>query len=190
MKTKAFISLVIAMSAVIPAAAQNRNVLAKAENVSGGRFTVASRTSRGAAVYGTSRLSAATLNAVDKGLTDLFAVARRNGYTRKLNYSDYTIYIARPDRTRNAQGQYSPGIALPTAQYAGSIYDQGGFMYVAGAVIYNNPCAFLIVESRDMNSISDFVRYEGEHLILYHNDRRRYNATADHSQGGGHPILQ
>jgi hypothetical protein len=34
------------------------------------------------------------------------------------------------------------------------------------------------------------VRYEGEHIVLYNNDRRRFQATLDHSQGGGHPILQ
>jgi hypothetical protein len=34
------------------------------------------------------------------------------------------------------------------------------------------------------------VRYEGEHLVLYHNDRRRYQRTFDHSKGGSHPILQ
>ena len=35
-----------------------------------------------------------------------------------------------------------------------------------------------------------FVRFEGEHIVLYQNDRRRYQETADHSRGGGHPILQ
>ena len=50
---------------------------------------------------------------------------------------------------------------------------------------------FVIAEhTRDLNRVSDVVRYEGEHLVLYHNDRRRYSQTADHSQGGGHPILQ
>lgn len=190
MKTKALISIVFGLFAIISVAAQNGNVLAKAESVSGDTFTVSSRTPKGAAVYSSGRASKIVLNAVDKGLTDLFAVARKNGYTRKLNYSDYSIYIARPDRTNNAQGQYSPGIAIPTGQYAGSMYDKGGYMYVAGMVIYNNPCAFLIVDSRDSASISDFVRFEGEHLVLYHNDRARYNATADHSRGGGHPILQ
>ncbi len=131
------------------------------------------------------------LNAIDTGLTDLFAVARKNGYSRKLNYSDYSIYIANPDRSKNADGQYSPDIAVNAGQYAGSIYDKGGYIYAAGMVIYNNPCAFLIGEhTKDLERISEVVRYEGEHLVLYHNDRQRYNATADHSRGGGHPILQ
>lgn len=108
----------------------------------------------------------------------------------RLNYSDYTIYIARSDRTTNAAGEYSPDFAVGASQYAGSVYDQGGYIYAAGMVIANNPCTFMIAEhERNFERVSDVVRYEGEHLVLYHNDRRRYAETADHSRGGGHPIL-
>ncbi len=173
------------------ASAQNRTVLATAERVTGDRFTVAVRTPRGAGVYAVTRPSSTVLNAIDKGLTDLFAVARKNGYYKRLNYSDYTVYIARADRTKDSQGQYSPDIAVGADQYAGSIYDQGGFVYAAGMVIANDPCSFVIAEhTKNFERISNVVRYEGEHLVLYHNDRRRYAATADHSKGGGHPILQ
>lgn len=168
-----------------------QGVVTKAENITGDRFTYSTTTPKGASVYAVKKPSAAVLNAIDKGLTDLFAVARKNRYSRKLNYSDYTIFIARADRTKNGEGAYSPDIAVGAAQYAGSIYDQGGFIYAAGMVISNNPCAFVIAEhTKEFNRISDVVRYEGEHLVLYHNDRRRYSATADHSQGGSHPILQ
>ena len=166
-------------------------MLATAERVTGDRFTVAVRTPRGAGVYAVTRPSSTVLNAIDKGLTDLFAVARKNGYYKRLNYSDYTVYIARADRTKDSQGQYSPDIAVGADQYAGSIYDQGGFVYAAGMVIANDPCSFVIAEhTKNFERISNVVRYEGEHLVLYHNDRRRYAATADHSKGGGHPILQ
>ena len=124
-------------------------------------------------------------------LTDLFAVARKNGYSRKTSYADYTIFIASADRTTNSAGKYSPDIAVGAAQYAGSVYDQGGFIYAAGMVISNNPCAFVIAEhTKNFERIQEVVRYEGEHLILYHNDRQRYLATMDHSKGGGHPILK
>jgi hypothetical protein len=137
------------------------------------------------------RPSAAVLNAIDKGLADLFAVSRKNGYSRRLNYSDYSVFIGLADRTKDYQGQYSPDIQIPVYQYAGSIYDKGGYMYAAGMVISNEPCAFVIAEhTRDLDRVSNVVRYEGEHLVLYHNDRPRYSATADHSRGGGHPILQ
>ena len=180
---------VLAVSQAVPA--QNSRLVAEAQRISGDRFNCAGRTPRGAAVYAVDRPSQAMLNAIDKGLADLFAVARKNGYGRRLNYSDYTIFIARPDRTQNAAGQYSPDIAVGAAQYAGSEYDQGGYIYAAGMVISFNPGAFVIAEhARDLNRVSDVVRYEGEHIVLYHNDRRRFSQTADHSRGGGHPILQ
>lgn len=171
--------------------AQNAKVLAKAQSITGDRFTVAARTSRGATIYAVNRPSQAVLNAIDKGLTDLFAVARKNGYRNRLNYTDYTIYIARADRTKDSAGQYSPDFAIGADQYAGSVYDQGGFIYAAGMVLAYTPCSFIIAEhSKDLDRVSNVVRYEGEHIVLYHNDRSRYNATADHSKGGGHPILQ
>ncbi len=170
---------------------QNRNVLAAAERITGDRFTFTTRTPRGASVYAVSRPSSTVLIAIDKGLTDLFAVARKNGYRNRLNYNDYSIYIGKADRIKDSQGQYSPDIAVGAAQYAGSVYDQGGYIYAAGMVIANDPCSFVIAEhTKSFERISNVVRYEGEHLVLYHNDRRRYAATADHSKGGGHPILQ
>lgn len=173
------------------AAAQNAKVLAKAQSITGDRFTVAARTSRGASVYALNRPSTAVLTAIDQGLTDLFAVARKNGYSSRLNYTDYTIYIARADRTKDSAGQYSPDFAIGADQYAGSIYDQGGFIYAAGMVLAYTPCSFIIAEhAKDLDRVSNVVRYEGEHIVLYHNNRSRYNATADHSKGGGHPILR
>jgi hypothetical protein len=170
---------------------QDRRVLAKAEQITGDRFSIAARTPKGANVYAVNRPSASVLNAIDKGLADLFAVSRKNGYSKRLNYSDYSVFIGRADRTKDYQGQYSPDIEIPVFQYAGSIYDKGGYMYAAGMVISNEPCAFVIAEhTRDVDRVSNVVRYEGEHLVLYHNDRARYAATADHSRGGGHPILQ
>ena len=186
------LSLIILVSGfALSVIAQDRNLLANAMRVTGDRFTVAVRTPKGASVIAVSRPSATVLKAIDKGLTDLFAVSRKNGYNKRLNYSDYSIFIGKADRLKDSQGQYSPDIAVAANQYAGSVYDQGGFIYAAGMVISNDPCSFVIAEhTKDFDRISNVVRYEGEHLVLYHNDRRRYAATADHSKGGGHPILQ
>jgi hypothetical protein len=170
---------------------QGRGAIAQAQRITGDRFMVATRTPNGANVYAVRRPSAAMLAAIDSGLSDLFAVARRNRYTRGLSYSSYTIFIGNADRDRDSAGRYSPDIAVGAAQYAGTDYDQGGYVYAAGMVISFNPMTFVIAEhTQDFNRVSDVVRYEGEHLVLYHNDRRRYSQTADHSQGGGHPILQ
>lgn len=169
---------------------ENPRVTAAAERISGDRFRFSARTARGANVYAVNQPSRQMLDKIDQGLTDLFAIARKNNYRARTNYSDYSIYIANPDRTKNSDGNYSPDIAVSAAQYAGSIYDQGGFIYAAGMIVANNPCAFLIADHRNnLERVAEVVRFEGEHLILFHNDRRRYQQTADHSTNGGHPIL-
>lgn len=196
MKKKLFISLVIlavliSIGLVGSATAQNRRALAEAQRITGDTFRVAIRTPRGANIYAVTQPNAAMLAAIDQGLTDLFAVSRKSRYSRRLNYSDYTVFVAKADREKNADGGYSPDIAVGAAQYAGTDYDQGGYIFAAGMVISNDPASFVIAEhKRDLKRVSDIVRYEGEHLVLYHNDRRRYSQTADHSKGGGHPILQ
>lgn len=186
--------LIVALTAVAGLTgvfAQNRQVLAEAERVTQDRFAVGLRTPKGANVYAVRQPNAQMLAAIDKGLDDLFAVARNNGYSRRLRHRDYSVFIGKADRTRDSAGKYSPDIAVGAAQYAGTDYDQGGFIYAAGMVIAFNPMAFVIAEhERDYARVSDLVRFEGEHLVLFHNDRRRYQQTADHSQGGGHPILQ
>jgi hypothetical protein len=186
-----FTIVLIVFASLQIADAQNRKSLTEAERVSGDKFTFTAKTPQGAHVYGVKKPSDAVLTAVDKGLTDLFAVARKNNYRKRLNYSDYSIFIANADRTKNFEGNYSPDIAIGAAQYAGTIYDKGGYIYAAGMVINFDPCAFVIAEhTREFSRISEVVRYEGEHLVLYHNDRQRFESTKDHSKGGGHPILQ
>lgn len=186
-----FTLLALLVAGYQTSSAQNRRTLSEAQRITGDQFTIATRTPRGANVYAVTKPNAAMLAAIDQGLTDLFAVARKNRYSRKLNYSDYTVFVAKADREKNADGNYSPDIAVGAAQYAGTDYDQGGFIYAAGMVISNDPAAFVIAEhKKDLKRVSDIVRFEGEHLVLYHNDRRRYGQTADHSKGGGHPILQ
>lgn len=185
-------AVIFAANLFVPA--QNRaeqTVLAEAERISKDKFNFVVKTPKGARVYGVKNPSSQMLGAIDKGLTDLFAIAKTHKYKKRLTYSDYLIFIASPDRQKNYDGNYSPDIAIGAAQYAGTIYDKGGYIYAAGMVIAYNPCAFIIGEhTKDFNRVSDVVRFEGEHLVLYHNDRKLYNATADHSKGGGHPILQ
>lgn len=194
-KGLAALALVAALAgSVTPAAAQRRGgggLLAQAERVTGDRFRFESQTPAGVRIYSVSRPHRAALNAIDGGLSQLFAAARRRGYRAALSHADYTVFIARADRTRNADGAYSPDIALGAAQYRGSVYDQGGYVFAAGMVLSNNPPAFIIAEhEQQFNRVADVARYEGEHIVLYHNDRRLYARTADHSRGGSHPILQ
>jgi hypothetical protein len=195
---KKFLSIAIVFAALLmtddSAYAQadtDKAVIAEAERISGDSFPKKKKTPKGALVYGVNKPSKDVLKAIDKGLKNLFEVAKKNGYSAKLNYSDYVVFIAKSDRDKDANGNYSPDIAVNAGQYKDSIYDKGGYIFAAGMVVAYQPCAFLIGEhTKDFNRISDVVRYEGEHLVLYHNDRKRFNETADHSKGGGHPILQ
>lgn len=189
-----FVGVLLMCGSVRSVGAQSRldrQLLAQAEKESGDRFTAQTSTPRGVRVFAVTRPRAEMLRAIDDGFTTLFAVARKHGYRARLDYSSYTVFIARPDRTKDSQGGYSPDIAVPAGQYAGSGYDQGGFIYAAGKVLAFNPSSFIVAE-HDGNTqrVSDIVRYEGEHIILYYNDRALYEKTKDHSKGGGHPILQ
>ncbi len=189
--------LVVCLATVVPSVSSqpgryvNPMLVASAERVTGDRFRVATSTPNGVSVVAINQPRQDVLNAIDRGLAELFDVARRHGYRNHLNFSDYTVFIGRADRTKNSAGEYSPDIAVQAAQYAGSVYDQGGFIYAAGMVLAFNPSAFVIAEhDRDLSRISNVVRYEGEHIVLYYNDRSLYARTADHSRGGSHPILQ
>lgn len=166
-------------------------LLNEAEKITKDSFSFSTKTPNGAKVYSVNKTNYKMLTAIDRGLSDLFTKARKNNYKKRLNYSDYTIFIGKADRTKDSNKNYSPDIAVNAGQYAGSDYDQGGFIYAAGMVLAYNPCAFIIAEhTKDLQRVSDVVRFEGEHLVLYHNDRKLYNKTADHSGGGGHPILK
>lgn len=166
-------------------------LLQRAEQLSGDKFTIVTKTKKGAKIYAVNSPRKELLNAIDKGLNDLFAVAKKYRYRQKLKHKDYIIFIAKADRQTDSDGNYIPNFSIPVAQYAGTDYDKGGFMYAAGMVIANNPLAFMIAENeKKLEQISEVVRFEGEHLVLYHNDRKRYDQTADHSKGGGHPILK
>jgi hypothetical protein len=171
--------------------AVDSRLVARAEQITGDRFSIVTSTPNGVTVVALSQPRREVLDAIDRGFTDLFAIAQRHGYRSHLNYADYTVFVARPDRTKDSSGEYSPDIAVAAGQYAGSGYDQGGYIYAAGMVLAFNPSAFIIAEhERDWQRISNVVRFEGEHLVLYYNDPALYQRTADHSRGGSHPILQ
>lgn len=169
----------------------NPALVSRAEQITGDSFPIVTSTPGGVNVLARTIPRRDVLGAIDRGFAELFAIARRHGYRNRLSFNDYTVFIGRADRTTDSRGQYSPDIAVPAQQYAGSYYDQGGFIYAAGMVLAFNPSAFVIAEhNRDLWRVSNVVRYEGEHIILYYNDRALYEKTADHSRGGGHPILQ
>ena len=175
----------------VPPAEAQGSLVGQAQRLTGDSFRFQSRSPQGVRIVSVNRPRAEMVRAIDQGFADLFTVARKHGYRTHLNYSDYTVFIGRADRNRDSAGNYSPDIAVPAGQYAGSGYDQGGFIYAAGMVLSNSPSAFVFADhDSGLNRVSDIVRFEGEHIVLFFNDRQLYQQTADHSRGGGHPILK
>lgn len=175
----------------VEAESVDRGTIARAESYTRDRFNYFTETPRGARVASVNRPRPEALRAIDAGLSDLFAAARRSGYRTRLDYADYVVFIARADRTRDSTGAYSPDMAFDAGYYAGSVYDRGGSIYAAGMVSSYSPAALVVAEhERDFGRMANVVRYEGEHLVLYHNDRRLFQQTADHTRGGAHPILR
>src|SRR5258705_5578611 len=130
---------------------KSSQLIARAEQITGDRFRVTTSTPRGVTVIAVNAPRPDVLATIDRGFTELFEVARRHGYQSHLNFSDYTVFIARADRNKDSSGQYSPDIAVPAGQYAGGYYDQGGFIYAAGMVLAFNPSAFVFAEhERDL----------------------------------------
>lgn len=170
-----------------------QNVTARAERITGDKFRYISRTPKGVKIFSVKKPGSQMITAIDRGFDDLFAISKKTQYKyrKRLRHQDYTVYISRPDRLKNKAGMYSPDLAIAANQYAGTKYDKGGFIYAAGMVVAFHPCAFIIPEhTKDFKRVANVVRYEGEHLVLYHNNRQFFNQTADHSKGGGHPILK
>jgi hypothetical protein len=169
----------------------DRGTIARAESYTRDRFNYFTETPRGARVVAVNRPRAEALQAIDTGLAELFDAARRNNYRARLNYTDYVVFIARADRVRDSTGAYSPDMSFDAGSYAGTVYERGGQIYAAGMVSSYSPAALVIAEhERDWRRMVNVVRYEGEHLVLYHNDRRRFQETADHARSGAHPILR
>jgi hypothetical protein len=187
------IALLITLYAV-PLFAQDQRIVrlvAVAEQTSGDKFTVITKSKKGVVIYAVTKPTKQMLAAIDKGLKDLFAISKKFKFRNKTKHKDYVVFIAKPDRLTDSDGNYIPNFSIPVRQYAGTDYDKGGFMYAAGIVLGYDPCAFIIAENeKKLEQVSEVVRFEGEHLVLFHNDRKRYDETADHSRGGGHPILK
>ncbi len=102
----------------------NPALVSRAEQVTGDKFPIVTTTPRGVTVLARTMPRLDLLNAIDRGLADLFAVAQRHGYRNRMRFDDYRIFTGRADRTKDSKGQYSPDIAVPAQQYAGSDYDE------------------------------------------------------------------
>lgn len=135
--------------------------------------------------HGCSALDAAS---VTNGLTRTFEKAKCAGYSKALEFTDYTIAILKgePDSEGN------PALRTSNNGYQGSGFDKGdGTMLVAGYAIAEE-CLIVIPEhgSDKSEHLARILEYESEHCVLWANDRVKYEQTKIHGVGTGHPIIR
>lgn len=148
------------------------------------------QTPRGATVYSYENVTPSNLDNIDAGLARLFDIAARvYGYRNGLNFSDYRIILFK--RSALCTGT-AIGFAVRADVYDGSEYDKDprpgvGVVCAAGlSAEFESPLAVVV---QDDSIIKDATLFEGEHLILYKNDRLKWQETLFHQNGAGHPIL-
>lgn len=130
--------------------------------------------------------------AIEAGLEQCFAKARRVGYDRPLNLSDYKVAII-ADSIRSPEAQIW-SYKLPAGPYTGTEWDLGGYILAAGQMLaagepFGNIIAIPDHHGTDLEQLEQIVMYECEHIILAHCDGDKFEATKIHGQGQGHPLF-
>lgn len=131
-----------------------------------------------------------TLECIDAGFLRINNIVRTNpyNYTNGIYINDFTVWVL-PNSPRASSDM--PSFERPAGAYAGTEYDQGGYILAAGEFLPNiNPFPIVIAEATE-NSRSysvNAVSYELEHLYAYLNDRPLYETTKYHTSSTSHPI--
>jgi len=138
----------------------------------------------------------ALLEAIDDEFRAVQALIAPRGWS--INPSEYTVHVFPSARDYDANNVYSPCFKLHIG--AGSWYDEsdydqekgkaGGWIYAAEWVVDLQAKRFVITQNHSEEYTRACIHNGLDHIILFHNDIDWYGRTADHSNGGGHPILQ
>lgn len=133
-------------------------------------------------------------NAIDRGMQRTFNIAAEDYfYTNGLNHSDYNVSVWPRSNKCEGIGFLMAGYPVGERGYDQTEYDKdptpGHYeICVAGDFrVFNGVWSISVVDDVEMAEIG--AMYEIEHAVLFANDMDKFNATADHSQGGSHPIL-
>lgn len=133
-----------------------------------------------------------SLDAYERGMTDCFRRAGCIGYTRLLNHSDYIIAILKS--TEN-DSQGFPCYRLPAGQYAGTEWDKGGYILVAGQMVFlGTPYGNIIaipdhILPEHMEHAATVAGFEAEHPLHGYNNGEEFERTKTHGGGFGHPTI-
>lgn len=138
------------------------------------------QTPKGASVGGYTMPEGVILQRADEGLTELFRLSRQYDYTYGLYYGFWQVWLFEtstkciaPGFTVRADG--SPWDNLPPPNDFDKDPRPGKVLLcVAGMTVGDS--AMLVANHE--SHMANIVRFEGEHLVLLHNDRPKYEATA------------
>lgn len=146
----------------------------------------------GIRIKSNSTVSSSTLTTMDASLAKLFQDAKLRNYTKKLNFTDYTIFIKEDCIDRNGTKVWLER----NDSYNNTEFDQNpdpviGTIFQAEQVILNDSSvvSFVICSDTEFN-MSNATRYGAEHIILFYNDKKEYERTKIHTSTQGHPIIK
>lgn len=135
------------------------------------------------------------LQGINDAFNERIAKAKTLGWTQHLDPNEYTLLIFPSVRDYDDQGTYSPSFQVfldPNSPYNGSVYDHGGYIYAAERCLTdsagNLTGTFIIAANNSKEYTKTAVSNGLDHLFAWYNDRVLYEATKDHSKGGGHPL--
>lgn len=135
--------------------------------------------------------------AIDDGLTALFERARCHiseydgkPVSRAMKHAEYIVAIL---KSTDLDSNGDPAIRIPAAQYAGTIYDKGGYVLIAGQMLaqgepYGNVMA-IPDHQTNFERMRDVVGFEAEHIVAALNLPTLYWANETHTQSSGHPFI-
>ena len=156
------------------------------------KLTGRTTTPLGVVILSDSPRSEQFIAAVDAGFRLYQKIAEQEGYKNYPAPEHFTVLVFPAVTETDSSGNYSPSFKVflsPTDPYNGSVYDKGGYVWAAEQVIGLDDGIFAVAENNNFEYCKN-ATYNGlEHLLLWYCDRQRFEATKDHSQTGGHPII-
>lgn len=131
---------------------------------------------------------------IETGLLDCFHKGLCRGYTRALTLGEYIVVVLKAAPERSSDGM--PALAIPAGTYAGTVFDKGGYILIAGQMLTaGEPYGNIIVipehalTDAENNHLRLIIEYEAEHVILAYNDEAEFERTKFHGGGVSHPII-
>ena len=152
-------------------------------------FAIKTKTRDGCELWLEDGVAHPDVQAIHRGMEYTFAKARCKGYTQALNISDYIVAIVKSVLSPSGVPCYK----IPAGVYAGTEWDMGVYILVAGQMLtVGQPYGNIIVipdhKGQMAESLETVVGYEVEHIVLCWNDGDEYERTKVHI-GSGHPII-